>query len=116
VSDYKRPAPGTPQAENRKLAEQLIVAELERRGFQQASADRADMTLDVVLGTKKKARSSGSSTWGTLAGMDVALLDRRTGRSLWRGWAAETWSEAADPKVEITKAVELLATQTPASR
>jgi hypothetical protein len=116
VSDYKRPAAGTPQAENRLLAEKLVAAELEKRGFQRTSAEQADMLLEVTLGARHKARTSGSSTWGTLGGMDVALLDRRTGRSLWRGWAAETWSESADAKVEIPKAVELLATQTPSGR
>jgi hypothetical protein len=91
-----------------------VVAELEKRGFQRTSADRADMLLEVTLGPQRKARTSGSSTWGgTLGGMDVVLLDRQTGRSLWRGWAAETWTEDADARVEIPKAVELLATQTP---
>lgn len=116
VSDYKRPPAGTPQAENRALAEQLVVAELERRGFQKTGAEQADMLLEVTLGARHKARTSGSSTWGSLGGMDVVLLDRRTGRSLWRGWAAETWSETSDAKTEIPKAVELLATQTPQSR
>jgi len=116
VSDYKRSASGTPQAENRALAEKLVVAELERRGFQRADAASADMLLEVTLGARHKARTSGSSTWGTLGGMDVVLLDRETGRSLWRGWAAETWSESANAKTEIPKAVELLATQTPSSR
>jgi hypothetical protein len=116
VSDYKRPAAGTPQAEHRALAERLVVAELEERGFQRSDAERADMLLEVTLGARHKARTSGSSTWGTLGGMDVVLLDRRTGRSLWRGWAAETWSESADAKAEIPKAVELLATQKPSAR
>jgi hypothetical protein len=116
VSDYKRPAADTPQAENRLYAEKLIVAELERRGFRQAGADQADMMLEVTLGSRHKARSSGRGSWGTLGGLDVALLDRQTGRSLWRGWATETWSESADPKVEIAKAVELLATQSPEKR
>lgn len=116
VSDYKRPAPGTPQSENRALAEKLVVAELEKRGFQKTDAQRADMLLEVTLGARHKARTSGRSTWGTLGGMDVVLLDRKTGRSLWRGWAAETWSESADAKTEIPKAVELLATQTPSGR
>jgi hypothetical protein len=116
VSDYKRPAAGTPQAANRQLAEKLVVAELEERGFQQAPADQADMLLEVTLGARHKARTSGSSTWGTLGGMDVVLLDRKTGRSLWRGWAAETWSESAEASAEIPKAVELLSTQTPEKR
>lgn len=116
VSDYKRPPAGTSAAENRALAERLVVAELEKRGFQRTSADSADMLLEVTLGARHKARTSGSSTWGSLGGMDVVLLDRKTGRSLWRGWAAETWSESADAKTEIPKAVELLSTQAPQRR
>lgn len=117
VSDYKRPPAGTPRAESRQLAEQLVVAELEKRGFQRTGADRADMLLEVTLGPQRKARTSGSSTWGgTMGGMDVVLLDRQTGRSLWRGWAAETWTSDSDARVEIPKAVELLATQTPRTR
>jgi hypothetical protein len=114
VSDYKRPRAGTPDAEYRLLAEQLVVAELEKRGFERTSADRADMMLEVTLGPQRRARTSGSNTWDLmLGGMDVVLLDRQTGRSLWRGWAAETWTEGADARAEIPKAVELLATQTP---
>lgn len=116
VSDYKRPAEGTPRAENRRYAERLVVAELEKRGFRQTSADQAAMMLEVTLGPQHKARTSGRSTWGTSGGMDVVLLDRKSGRSLWRGWAAETWSEDADAKTEIAKAVELLAQQTPGER
>jgi hypothetical protein len=116
VSDYKRPADGTRQAENRRLAERVVAEELQRRGFRQVDAERADLLLEVQVGAQRKARTSGSNTWGTLGGIDVVLLDRASGRWLWHGLAAETWEKSSDPAVEFPKAVALLASQSPQRR
>jgi hypothetical protein len=96
---------------NWKVAREEIEKALVAKGLQQASG--GDLLVEYSLGTRAKVRVSGASSGGKHGGLVIELEDRRTGNTLWHGWAAETWYDSMDPAAEIRKAVPLILAQYP---
>ena len=91
---------------NHQFARAEIKSMLESRGRTAAALDRADVRVDVRIGTHAKMRVSGDNVRGTDAGMVIQVIDASNADVVWYGWASETWQESMDPQQEITKAVQ----------
>lgn len=106
-------AGGTP--ENRKLAEEGIRKGLEAKGLQAASADAADVLVQIDLGRRSKVRISGRMTTGEYAGMAVSMRERKSGDMAWHAVAAMTYYDNLVAADEIPKAVALVLEDYPPS-
>ncbi len=93
------------------MAREEIQKALVAKGLRQA--DSADLLVDYTVGTRAKVRVSGASAGGKHGGLVIELKEPKSGKTLWHGWAAETWYESMDPAVEIRKAVALILAQYP---
>lgn len=104
---------GTP--ENRALAESGLRKGLEAKGMQVASAEKADVLVQVDLGRRSKVRISGRMSTGEYAGLAVSMRERRSGDMAWHAVAYMTYYDNLVAPDEIPKAVALVLEDFPPS-
>lgn len=102
-------------AENRALAERGLREGLEAKGLSAASAEQADVLVQVDLGRRSKVRMSGGMSTGEYAGLAVTLRERRSGDVAWHAVAAMTYYDSLVAAQEIPKAIALVLEDYPPS-
>jgi len=98
---------GVGSSEVRAITEKGVRTELEKDNLRFVE-DRAqaDLLVRINLGRHKRTKMSGMAGAATQkVGLDVILIDRKSGDWVWHGWATETWESELDPQTEVTKAL-----------
>ncbi|MBW2385721.1 MAG: DUF4136 domain-containing protein [Deltaproteobacteria bacterium] len=88
-------------SEGGRILEQAIRDQLVARGYEEASAESADVLVSYDIGVYARAKLSGSNSFPkSEGGLNVQVLDRQTGQSVWYGWS-ETIVRDSDDRVEV---------------